>query len=543
MRARRQKKEPDRLFLFKFCYIHVANLRLLCFSLLAALASSSSSSETLEHNSYRSFMTLDQLRRLAVLSNNSHERNFKPSESFLKKHYFSWHPTFRDQVDIFFRGYMGINSLTNVLTPQKMNGYRKGSMISLKYTYRMNHPFISKVPAAASRLPEIIREITNNTAKPGDLYEWVGGIATVFDMGTSRVFLLFQKCRGITIKDNAGNVLHSPHFHFIRAPPPYQCFLHSMEGKNRPAMCGGSGALLRGHSDLSQPIRLVATETEGREIQEFFGDEVSTGNEGVSLVNLTSQQLSEYVRLEDESTVHYRDTLDIIEDEFKHGIEDYDNMAFFTLSVAAILSSAAVAGVSLGPGRERIAVVTIEASVVYSFLLIVSHAYMALMRKQTHVVDMDVASEGYFTYNGMIIETYTDIVITAVGERLYMPILLLTTEVFAILAAITVTCILVLNFRELKRLRKGKRAKKRRAVWRWKQYDWGSSETTTTKISSSEACVGSRGTDFEEKLRQPVFCDCPRKKQSSFDVVTAKWVSRQIGSVIHDEICIYHVKE
>lgn len=490
-------------------------LSLLCVSLLTESALlTKEPTQQLSH----SFISLQHLRDLATLSNDSHKRNTKPEEEFVNKNLLSWHPTFRDQVDIFFRGYMGMKNSTNVLLPQKYNGYRRESVMSSKYSYKLNHPFISRVPQDASRVPEIIRDITNNTAKSGDLYQWLGGLATIFDTDTSRVFLISQKCRGITIKDRTGRILHNPHFHFIRAPSPFQCYLHSMDGKNIPPICGGSGELLLGHADHSQPLRLLATRS-AKKTQEFFEDEVSNGNDGVSLVSLTEEQMDEYVRLDDESSSHHRSRLQDIQEEFMHGVEEYDNMSFLTLSIAAILSSAAVAGVSLGPGRERIAVVTIEAFVVYSFLIIVSHAYLVFMRKPTHLVDVIYESRGNFTYNGMVIEAYSDTVVTAVGERIFTPKLLRTTEIFAIVAAVAVTWVLVLNFREVKRMRKSMKTSNL-----YPRTDFSSERRKNSNVHSCDPCAASRMMYFEQRCRPPFFCDCPRKREISFDAVTATWI-------------------
>lgn len=402
---------------------------------------------------------MEQLQKLAKLSNESRNRNDLPPVPFIKRNFVSWNPVFRDNVDVVFRGVKHLNSSWNVLIPQKLQGYRKESLISTKYTYLLNEPFISEVPAYASEIPSVIREITNDTAKPDVIFEWVGGIATSYDTETSKVYFLLQKCNWLTMRDQSGNN-RTVHYYFTRATPPQQSFLHIMEGINKPVFCGGSGRTLQGNTNHSQPLRKKTLHGKFKdEDPKWFSSVMEAVNDGVSVLSLTPDQMDELEKLDDENASYHEKKLREIDGEYQHAIEEYDNISFLVLSVAAILSSASVACISLRPRGDRVVVVIVEACVVYSFLIIVSHTFKVFMREQTYIVDVILRSEGNFTYDGLVVRTCSEKVITAVGERKSVPFFLVLTEFFAIVASTGVSFFLALNLKQTREARRLKFAR------------------------------------------------------------------------------------
>lgn len=114
-------------------------------------------------------------------------------------------------------------------------------------------------------------------------------------------------------------------------------------------------------------------------------------------------------------------------------------MAFLILSVVAILSSTAAASISSASGYEKMAVVIVEAIVVYSFLAIFTHACIALLRENAFLLDVTIQRLGNYTYNGNLVQVHSETVFTAVGRRIQFPLLLVITEVFAVISAAFVT--------------------------------------------------------------------------------------------------------
>lgn len=229
-------------------------------------------------------------------------------------------------------------------------------------------------------------EVLNNTDIVGDRLSWIGGYAMVFDLRSSRVFGIAQKCRAILFLDADGKPFLAQAVSFIRTAHPFQSVLLGMNFENSPGLCGGSGLVFNEHRNLSQWAWISHREDSASMPAESLGNvRTSELSEGNSPIALTDGERDKLERLEVGSlgfwlSSNLNSGLGDIETEFMRGFDQYNNMSFLILLVAAILSSTAATSVSSGLGTERMSVILVEAIVVYSFLAIVTHACIVLLR-------------------------------------------------------------------------------------------------------------------------------------------------------------------
>lgn len=400
-----------------------------------------------------SFLSLHHIQQLGSLANASRLKLKQVPGTFIRN------KNFPEQADTYFQGWRRLNKSRVVLKSEKLFGLYMNSISTVQVMTELNDPFVSRVSPIASTLRKIIDSAANGTIQPGDIFSWVGGLISAFTLGQSKVYVWTTSCNRIELRNEDGTVANRSTFEFVRNNEPFKRFLLSMGSANSPILCGGSGIIFDGHGDKSQPFWLIGTSASRRKKTETVGtlsrQELSSGNE---VVPLTEHQIAHLERLSDQSFGVYsagtNTVLGEAQERASRGYEQYNNIAFLILSVAAILSSAAVAGISPGPGFKRNMIVAVEASVVYCFLGIVSHACVVLTRPNTFLTEMTLTTNGNFTYEGSVVRTYSESFVIAAGERMLIPTFLVITEVVAVLAAGAVTITLVYNIRQARRRRK-----------------------------------------------------------------------------------------
>lgn len=317
----------------------------------------------------------------------------------------------------------------------------------------INEPFVSRVSPEAASIRRFVRDVSNDTARPGDAFQWADGSASVHHIRSSRVHVVQLCCHVIILYDTLHRARSNPRFTYIRALPPFKSVLVRMLPSDGPLHCAGSGRIFSEHGAGSQRLWISGSSTRGKAsgIGEVTDDQLSEGNR---IVDLSDELREKMDRIYDGDVIGpsgaVLNILTEVEEEFTRGLDEYNNVAFLILSVAAILSSAAIATVSPVREWEGLAVVLVEAIVVYSFLGIVSHATVVFNRADTFAVDIRHRSHGNFTYNGRIVQVFRESVIMTVGEPLKKAVMLLITEGFAVAAAVMVSVTLAASVRQVR---------------------------------------------------------------------------------------------
>lgn len=225
-----------------------------------------------------------------------------------------------------------------------------------------------------------------------------------------------------------------------------------MGAKNAPSYCKGSGLVFAERKELSQ-ISWMFSRSSPTTAGNVTHDDL---NEGNSILLLKPRERVTLERIHDYDIglppSRVSDIIKGADSEYHRGVEQYDNVAFLILSVAAILSSTAVASVSPGREIDRIMIVLVEASVVYSFLAIVTHAMIVLLRREAYSLDITLDNRLNLTFGDgeNIILARLNYSMTTVGIRTTFPIKLVITEIVSVLSALIVTWTIVVAFVSIK---------------------------------------------------------------------------------------------
>lgn len=404
-----------------------------------------------EHPQTKKFISLKLLDKVNQLAGDSVNRIIQcapPTTLSLS--------SLHEQADIAYRAFKKDNRTSNVLTPQAYNGRYVNSFVSVLVASQVNDAFVSSVNNNASRIRDVVNDIANNTATPGDTHTWVGGQVDVFLIGNARVHTATTSCSLLIIFNKALEVVAVPRWMYLRGADPFSSNLLIMGPEHAPTSCTGSGVVFIDHGQTNQRLWLSATTgSNGKRATSPGVVNDTLLNRGNSAIPLPEETLKRMDRLKDGDLGappggDLTRAFASVEAEFARGLEQYNNVGFVILSVAAMLSSTAIASVSLGADWERIAVVAVEATVVYSFLAIVTHACVVFLRAESFLVDIRSTGVGNFTTeDGLIVHMFHQKVTTGVGSRTTTPVLLVVTEVFAAISAAIVTLTVIASFRHL----------------------------------------------------------------------------------------------
>lgn len=333
----------------------------------------------------------------------------------------------------------------------------------LAVSKRLNEPFVDSVPSTVFRLADFIDNVSNDSFYYNDtefksaILFFPGGHMSVHNLAFSRDHSLFQGCRTIKWYKNQTLQTSVPHFELFRQFPPYESVLVAMDRKNAPSFCGGSGMVFADHSEMGQ--RIWGNAGPPTTVGTVTNDDLNDGN---TVVKLRAQDRFNLEKIYDSDFgIQPSRITDIIKDadaEYHRGVEQYDNVAFLILSIAAILSSTAVASVSPGRELDRILIVLVEASVVYSFLAIVTRAMMVLLRREAYSLDITMINDMNLTFGNAenIIIAHLNFSMAIVGMRTTFPTKLVVTELVSVVAAVIVTWTIVVAFASIKFLKKPK---------------------------------------------------------------------------------------
>lgn len=368
---------------------------------------------------------------------------------------------FREEADIIFRASRNISSATPVLEEQPIGMHYLNKVAQFTTRAQITDAFVSKVQQNATLARSIVRRLSNFSASVGDAFVWVGGEASVFLLGRSKVFTVVQSCSSLRVFDESGEPRDNFHFLFVRSHPPFRSHVLTMRGKHAPVACGGSGLVFDDHTENSQRLWRVASNSNMRPLESVGVINPGDLNSGNGILALSDEQLQALRRQQDETAGvmsvpggALSTGLGAVQREYERGLEQYNNMGFLILSVSAILSSTAVASLASGALRERLIIVMVESAVVYSFLAILSHSCLVFTRRNTFVVDSSTVVRGNYTYHGAVVESMMRINFTAVGQREGLPNLLLVTWGCVLLASFIVTVTGANLFRQIRAKRK-----------------------------------------------------------------------------------------
>ena len=277
----------------------------------------------------------------------------------------------------------------------------------------------------------------------------------MFTVGSSTVHAIGMSCNVMLFYDQQGKLRTVPRYSFVRSYPPYQSKIIRMLPTHSTTLCEGDGAIFAEHERASQRLWLSSAGTKAKTATSA-GDIITENlNDGNAVLNPAQEVIEALEKLEDVVDAAPANSLsralDEAEKEFNRGLEAYNNVAFLILSVAAVLSSTAVASISIGSDCDRVAIVMVEAAVIYSFLAIVTHACVVFLRDDTFLIDARDVGVGNFTSSAGIVEVYSETIFLAVGGRTRAPKFLIVTEVFAAIAAVVVSLSVIQSVRWVRR--------------------------------------------------------------------------------------------
>lgn len=359
---------------------------------------------------------------------------------------FRYNPTFNLQSETIFKAMLNLDDTEDRLVPQAINDTYQNNRERFFIQDSITNPFLEKVPSNALILKNIVNEVSNGTAQRGDIFEWVGGKAIVFESSNSLVYAIANTCYKYKVRSANGSIVLDDMVAFVRQRPPAQSLLFRITPSSGPVLCGGSGLVFREHGDLSQRVWFNHLTSDRREIV----GPISPADLGQSsLVSLSDEQLKELNRLDDgdAGVSGFGNILTRFDDtgeEYELTLKSYNNVGFLILSVAAVLASTAVALLTPSDAKwDEGVVIAVEGVVVYCFLAILSHICVVYLRQETFLIDSQDVIYSRYTYNDLILEAESRILFTAVGERTQFPVQLILAEIFVVIAAVVVTTTII----------------------------------------------------------------------------------------------------
>ena len=136
-----------------------------------------------------------------------------------------------------------------------------------------------------------------------------------------------------------------------------------------------------------------------------------------------------------------RDLLEQVEKEFERELAVYNNVSFLILSITGLVSSTILVVVTVkSASRRELLIVIVEGLVVVLFLSVVTHALIVFSRSDDYVVDYHVRQDTvhYYEPRNATVEGHFRIRDVVVGKRNSLPVVLITTEVLAIISTLIV---------------------------------------------------------------------------------------------------------
>lgn len=353
---------------------------------------------------------------------------------------------FREEVEIVHRAVRNISSAVPVLTDSAIGSHYINKLAAYSQRALINGAFVSRVPRNTTLARDVVKQVSNGTASIGDSFAWIGGEASMFTVGRSRVSVVVQSCSSLLMFDKDRKFINAFSFQFVRSAPPFKSVLLSMGPPNSAISCGGNGIIFKDHGQFSQRVWRIASGNNENGRDTVGHIRATDLNDGNNLISISDEQLDMLRRHQDETagvaSTHRGQLTNgfiSVQHEYERGLEQYNNMAFLILSLAAILSSTAIASMAPGKDSDRISIVVVESCVVYSFLAIVAHACVVFTRAETFLVDSKTVIRGNYTYNEAILGSRFELHLSAIGERMELPRYLLITTVCSFFAALIVT--------------------------------------------------------------------------------------------------------
>ena len=137
------------------------------------------------------------------------------------------------------------------------------------------------------------------------------------------------------------------------------------------------------------------------------------------------------------------------EKEFEQGLATYNNVSFLILSLTGLVSSTILVVVTVKRASHReLMLVIVEGLIVVLFLFVVTHVLIVYTRADDYIVDYHVEQKTVHHYEkrNVTVRGFYERREVAVGKRTSLPILLISTEVCAVLCTLTVVASMVRLF-------------------------------------------------------------------------------------------------